>query len=97
MIAQGKTIETALLALCEKLNVGELIAKDNTVIFDGVTYQFRKGQQVAQGYINFSWVATAICIVTGAFLMFVTRGYVKILRERDEKEAAEKGIDLNAP
>lgn len=59
--------------------------------------EFRKGQMVAQGYIDFSWVATGICIATSAFLMLATRRYVKILRLRDEKEAERKGVDLNAP
>lgn len=59
--------------------------------------EFRKGQQVAQGYIDFSWVATAVCVLTSAFMLLVTRRYVKILRVRDEKEAEEKGVDINAP
>lgn len=62
-----------------------------------VGLEFRKGQQVAQGYIDFSWVANAVCLVTSAFLLFETRRYVKILRLREEKEATEKGVDLNAP
>lgn len=75
----------------EALSEAELIAKNL------VGLEFRKGQQVAQGYIDFSWVATAVCVITSGFLLLATRRYVKILRVRDEKEAAEKGIDLNAP
>lgn len=96
LIAQGKTLDAALQALSQKLGA-ELIVSDNTVLFNGISYEFRKGQQVALGYIDFSWVATGICIATSAFLLLATRRYIGILRERDEKEAAEKGIDLNAP
>lgn len=96
LFAQGKNLETAVQALVQKLGA-DVTVNNNAVEFGGTLYEFRKGQQVAQGYINFSWVATAICIVTGAFLMIVTRRYIGILRERDEQEAREKGIDLNAP
>jgi len=55
--------------------------------------EFRKGQQVAQGYIDFSWVATAICVVTSAFLLLSTKRYIKILNEREELEEAERGAE----
>lgn len=58
---------------------------------------FRKGQQLPGGYRDFALVGTAITVVTSAFLLLTTRRYVKVLRLREEKEAQEKGIDLNAP
>lgn len=82
---------TLIFKTKEALTEAEIIANNL------VGLEFRKGQQVAQGYIDFSWVANAICLVTSAFLLLETRRYVKILRVREEKEAAEKGIDLNAP
>lgn len=50
---------------------------------ENLGFEFRKGQQVAQGYIDFSWVATAICVVTSAFLLLATKRYIKILNERE--------------
>lgn len=46
--------------------------------------EFRKGQQVAQGYIDFSLVATVVCVVTSAILLLSTAKYIKILRSGDE-------------
>ncbi len=96
LIAQGKTLEAAVQALSQKLGT-DVVAVNNAFTYGGTLYEFRKGQQVAQGYIDFSWVATAVCVLTSAFLLLVTRRFVKILRIRDEKEAEEKGIDINAP
>ena len=106
LIAQGKDIVSALTVWAQN-NVGYDItnivnatgSQQETLALEfikGLGLEFRKGQMVAQGYIDFSWVATGICVATTAFLMLATRRYVKVLRLRDEKEAAAKGIDLNA-
>lgn len=84
LVVQGKTIEAAKAA-----------AQDMGVDISMLSY--RKGQQMPDGYRNFALIATAITVVTSAFLLLVTRRWVKILRLREEKEAEEKGIDLNAP
>ncbi len=84
LVIQGKTIEKATEA-----------ALANGIDLTGLSY--RKGQQLPGGYRDFALVGTAITVVTSAFLLLTTRRYVKILRLREEKEAAEKGIDLNAP
>ncbi len=84
LVIQGKTIEKATEA-----------ALANGIDITGLSY--RKGQQLPGGYRDFALVGTAITVVTSAFLLLTTRRYVKILRLREEKEAAEKGIDLNAP
>lgn len=82
---------------------GKLIIPTKDVISDPARQaglaglEFRKGQQVAQGYKDFSWVGTAICFATSAFFLLVTRRYVRILRLREEAEAAERGVDLSAP
>ncbi len=85
-------------------NGAELVYKTKTALTEAeliaknlVGLEFRKGQQVAQGYIDFSWVGTAVCVVTSAFLLLATKRYVKILNDREALEAAEKGIDINAP
>lgn len=57
--------------------------------------EFRKGQQVAQGYIDFSWVATAICVVTSAFLLLATKRYIKILNERENFDDDRNQIKYN--
>ncbi len=84
MIVQGKTIE---------------IAKQNALEkgIDFTSLVYRKGQQLPWGYRDFALVGTAITVVTSAFLLLTTKRYIKPLRLREEKEAAEKGIDLNAP
>ncbi|MCR4661022.1 MAG: MFS transporter [Clostridia bacterium] len=64
---------------------------------EGFAIGFRKGQQLPGGYRDFAVIATAITAATSAFLLIVTSKYIKILRLREEKEAEEKGIDLNAP
>ncbi len=73
-----------------KFEVGQVIPQDFPIFF-------LKGQQLPYGYRNFALVGTAITVVTSAFLLLTTRRYVKILHLREEKEAKEKGIDLNAP
>ncbi len=75
----------------DALSEAEIAAKGLTGL------DFRKGQQVAQGYRDFALVGTAITVVTSAFLLLVTKRYIKILQDREMKEAIEKGIDLNAP
>ncbi|MBR1747112.1 MAG: MFS transporter [Clostridia bacterium] len=59
--------------------------------------EFRSGNMIAAGYQVFAIVATAICIVTSAFFLLQSRIHVPLVRKREEQEAAEKGIDLNAP
>lgn len=87
-------------AYIDPLNASNIINGKETVvdkIIEGSGYAFRKGQQIAQGYKDFSIVGTIICVVTSAIMLLITRRYVKILREREEREAELKGIDLNAP
>ena len=84
LVVQGKTIEKAMEA-----------AAASGIDVTGLSY--RKGQQLPGGYRDFALVGTIITVVTSAFLLLTTRRYVKILRLREEKAAAEKGIDPNAP
>ncbi len=84
LVVQGKTIEKAMEA-----------AAANGIDVTGLSY--RKGQQLPGGYRDFALVGTVITVITSAFLLLTTRRYVKILRLREEKAAAEKGIDPNTP
>ncbi len=52
--------------------------------------QLVKGQFVAQGYIDFSWVALGICVVTSAFLMIMTFPDIKIVQARQSEEKAKE-------
>lgn len=70
--------------------VGEAIPNDFAV-------SFRSGSQLPWGYRDFALIATAITAATSAFMLLVTKKYIKILRLREEKDALERGIDLNAP
>lgn len=57
--------------------------------------EFRKGQQVAQGYIDFSWVATAVCIVTSAFLLIESKKYIPVLNARQEADTSDSAESAN--
>lgn len=58
--------------------------------------EFRSGNMIAAGYQVFAIVGTAVCIVTSAFFLIQSRIHIPLVRKREEQEAAEKGIDLNA-
>lgn len=62
-----------------------------------IAFGFRKGQQLPWGYRDFAVIATAITAATSAFMLIVTSRYIKVLRLREEKDAEERGVDLNAP
>ena len=84
LVVKGRTLEIATeTAAAQNIDVSML--------------SYRKGQQMPGGYRDFALIATAITVVTSAFMLLVTRRYVKILRLREEKEAEEQGIDINAP
>jgi Na+/melibiose symporter-like transporter len=105
LIAHGKDAVTALQAYAQAngIDLGNMLsdtktANDNaTTEITSLGYVFRKGQQVPDGYRDFALLGTAVCAVCSAFMLLVTRRYIKVLRVRDEKKAAEEGIDLNAP
>ena len=97
LIAQGKDAIKALTAFDPTLVFNGMKESEALSKISELGYTFRKGQQVANGYRNFALLGTGICVACSAFLLLVTRKYVKILRVKEENEAKEKGIDLNAP
>ena len=95
---KGKTIEIAWAAAQTKFGSGIVLdTVNNSFVVNGVTYFFRKGQQIQQGYIDFALFGTVSTVITSTILLVVTSRYIKILQKRDEAIAALKGIDLNAP
>ena len=99
-IAFASAMNIDISAYIDPLNAKNILDGKETIvdeIFKNSGYAFRKGQQIAQGYKDFSIVGTVICVVTSAIMLLITRRYVKILRDREEREAELKGIDLNAP
>lgn len=102
LIQQGKTAIGALgsyLGLTTE-QLGEQGIKIEQDAINKITelgLSFRKGQQIAQGYRDFALLGTGICIVCSAFMLLVTRRFVKVLRLKDEEKARQEGRDLNAP
>lgn len=81
LIAAGKTEELA-----------RVYAAEHDIDLTGLYY--RRGQQVAEGYRLFAYVATGICVLTSITLFACTFRYVKGLNKKQElAEAATAGGD----